>query len=119
MDAGVDGYLPKNADEFEFIQCVETVSKGRKYYSQKAMETLVNGAKEIEQTGLKKTQELTKRELEILKLVAEGFSTKEISEQLFIAVRTTETHRKALMTKLEVNNVAGLVRIAVQEGILD
>ncbi|MEQ8237810.1 MAG: LuxR C-terminal-related transcriptional regulator [Cyclobacteriaceae bacterium] len=46
-------------------------------------------------------------------------STKEISEQLFIAIRTTETHRKALMTKLEVNNVAGLVRIAVQEGLLD
>jgi len=119
MDSGVNGYLPKNADEYEFIQCVEAVSTGRQYYSQKALETLVSGAKEIEQTGLKKTQNLTNRELEILKLVAEGFSTKEISEQLFIAVRTTETHRKTLMTKLDVNNVAGLVRIAVQEGLLD
>jgi len=119
LDIKIDGYLPKNSDEYEFIQCVDAVAKGRQYYAQKAMETLVRGAKEIEKTGLKKTQELTKRELEILTLVAEGYSTKEISEKLFIAVRTTETHRKALMTKLSVNNVAGLVRIAVQEGLLD
>ncbi|MEL6562176.1 MAG: response regulator transcription factor [Bacteroidota bacterium] len=113
-----DGYLPKNADEFEFIQCLETVIKGRKYYSQRAMEMLNDSSVALKQTGLKKTQMLSEREKEILTHVAEGYSTKEIAEKLIIAVRTVETHRKAIMEKLEVKNLAGMVRIAVQEGLI-
>lgn len=82
------------------------------------MQSLVDKASEIKATALKKTQLLSTRELEILVLVAKGLSTKEISDALHIAVRTTETHRKAIMQKLEVSNVAGMVRIAVQEGLL-
>jgi len=114
-----DGYLPKNADEFEFIQCLETIIKGRRYYSQRAMELLNSTSVSIEQTGLKKTQILSEREKEVLILVAEGYSTKEISEKLNIAVRTVETHRKMIMEKLAVKNLAGMVRVAVQEGLLD
>ena len=114
-----DGYLPKNADEFEFIQCLDTIIKGRKYYSQRAMEMLNDTSVALQQTGVKKTQTLSEREREILTLVAEGFSTKEIAEKLNIAVRTVETHRKAVMEKLEVKNLAGMVRIAVQEGLLE
>jgi len=114
-----DGYLPKNADEFEFIQCLENIIKGRKYYSQRAMEALNSASVSLMSTGLKKTQILSDREKEILTLVAEGFSTKEIAGQLNIAIRTVETHRKSIMEKLEVKNLAGMVRIAVQEGLLD
>ncbi|MEM6641701.1 MAG: response regulator transcription factor [Bacteroidota bacterium] len=119
MKVGIQGYLPKNADEYEFIQCVEAVAVGRNYYSQKAMELLAAPSQQIEITGLLKTQVLTDREREILKLIAEGNATKEIADQLVIAVRTVETHRKSIMSKLEVNNVAGMVRIAVQEGLVD
>ncbi|MEM9894873.1 MAG: response regulator transcription factor [Bacteroidota bacterium] len=119
MKIGIQGYLPKNADEYEFIQCVETVAAGRNYYSQKAMELLVAPSQQLAVTGLLKTQVLTQREREILQLIAEGNSTKEIANTLVIAVRTVETHRKAIMGKLNVHNVAGMVRIAVQEGLVE
>lgn len=119
MEMGIDGYLPKQAKEYEFEACLTAVSQGQRYYSQKAMEVLAKPAQKIEQTGLDKTQVLTKREREILKLIATGESSKSISEQLFIAVRTVETHRKSILEKLEVNNVAGMVRIAMKEGLVD
>jgi len=118
MDMKLDGYLPKNADESEFKLCMESILSGHSYFSQKALEALAYSGKELESAGLKKTQQLTEREREILVLVAEGLSTKEISEKLFIAVRTVETHRKAVLEKLDVKNVAGMVRIAVQEGLV-
>jgi DNA-binding NarL/FixJ family response regulator len=119
MEMNVDGYLPKQADEYEFEACLQAVSQGNRYYSQKAMEILAATAQKIEKTGLQKTQKLTKREKEVLKQIVLGQSTKAIAEKLFIAVRTVETHRKAIMEKLEVNNVAGMVRIAMKEGVVD
>lgn len=118
MDLKLEGYLPKNADQIDFQNCIEAVLGGKTYYSQKAMEALINTSKEIKNTGLKKTQALTEREREILALIAEGLSTKDVAEKLFIAVRTVETHRKSIMEKLAVHNVAGMVRIAVQEGLV-
>lgn len=115
---GVEGYILKNAQASEFQHCLQTIQAGHSYYTPQAMQSLVDKASEIKATALKKTQLLSARELEILVLVAKGLSTKEISDALHIAVRTTETHRKAIMQKLEVSNVAGMVRIAVQEGLL-
>ncbi len=65
-----------------------------------------------------KMADLTSREIEILKLIAEGFSNKEIGEQLFISHRTVDTHRTNLMNKLEVNNIAGLIRYAISNGFI-
>ena len=118
MDLGAMGYVSKNADETEFIACVEKVAKGDKFYSQDAMQALIHNSSKIGKSNVAKLSALTPRETEILKLVAEGLSNKEIAEQLFIAVRTVETHRKTIMEKLQVNKVAGLVRIAVQEGLI-
>jgi len=64
-------------------------------------------------------KDLTEREVEILKLVAEGYSNKEIGERLFISHRTVETHRTNLMKKMDVHNVAGLIRIALKSGLVD
>lgn len=118
LEMKLDGYLPKNADEDEFQLCLHQVSSGKTYYSQKAIAALSNQSVEIEKTGIKKTQNLSAREKEVLTLIAEGLSTREIADKLFIAIRTVETHRKAILEKLEVNNVAGMVRIAVQEGLV-
>ncbi|MEL7146622.1 MAG: response regulator transcription factor, partial [Bacteroidota bacterium] len=113
VDLDLDGYLPKNTDEFEFYQCLQTIVAGRKYYSQKAVATLNQKGKVLTtSSGIKLTQSLTERETEILRLIAEGESTKEIADRLFIAVRTVETHRKSIMEKLGVKNMAGMVRIA-------
>lgn len=116
---GVEGYILKNADTNEFLHCIHTVMKGHNYFTPKSMEILIDKGIEVKSTGLKKIQLLTERELEILNLVVQGLSTNEISEKLFIARRTTETHRKSIMSKLGVNNVAGMVRIAMQEGLVD
>jgi two-component system response regulator NreC len=64
-------------------------------------------------------KDLTEREVEILKLVAEGYSNKEIGERLFISHRTVDTHRTNLMKKMDVHNVAGLIRIALKSGLVD
>ncbi|GAB5527912.1 MAG: response regulator transcription factor [Roseivirga sp.] len=119
IQLSIEGYMLKNADVSEFHYCVRTVLAGRNYFTPKVMEALADKGSEVKSTGLKKVQLLTDREIEILKLVVAGHSTKEISEKLFIARRTTETHRKSIMTKLEVNNVAGMVRIAMQEGLVE
>ncbi|MFK7952415.1 MAG: response regulator [Ekhidna sp.] len=116
----VNGFLSKNTDEFELTQCLTSVSQRRDFYSQKALEMAISNVDSISTSASgKKTHLLTERELEILTLIASGKSTKDIAEELFIAVRTVETHRKNIMEKMEVNNMAGMVRIAVQEGLLD
>jgi RNA polymerase sigma factor (sigma-70 family) len=63
--------------------------------------------------------QLTERELEIIRLIAEGLSNKEIGEKLFISHRTVDTHRTNLMSKIEVHNVAGIVKFAITNGLLD
>lgn len=118
LAAGVSGYVPKNSTESEFVMCVDMVAKGESYFSQQTMKALTQIGKPMEKSNFSKMNSLTKREVEILKLIAEGLSNREIGEQLFIAVSTVETHRKALMEKLEVNKVTALVRIAVQEGLV-
>lgn len=120
VELQLDAYLPKQSDYQEFLVCLNTVSSGNTYYSKKVMEALVSNSSNIsEDSEEKKTQRLSNREKEILKLIVEGLNTREISNELHIAVRTTETHRKSIMKKIEVSNVAGMVRIAIQEGILN
>ena len=68
--------------------------------------------------GIDILSQLTERETEILKLIAEGYSNKEIGEKLFISHRTVDTHRTNLMKKLDVTNIAGLIKFAIQNGIV-
>lgn len=119
MHQKLDGYLPKNADKTEVKACLQAVKSGGTYFSPKAMEILMAKGQQINISGLKKSQSLSNREREILVLIAEGLSTREVSEKLHIAVRTVETHRKSILEKLNVKNVAGMVRIAVQDGLLE
>lgn len=119
MELEVDAYLLKNSDREEFTQALNAVARGKKYYSSRVTEVLIDKGKELKRSSATPSlDELTKRECEVLKCIAEGSSTKEIAEELFISVSTVETHRKALLSKLEVKNVAGLVRIAVQAGLV-
>ena len=67
VELDLDGYLPKNTDEFEFFQCLQTIVAGRKYYSQKAVATLNQKSNQLTNTGIKLTQSLTERETEILR----------------------------------------------------
>lgn len=119
MELEVDAYLLKNSDREEFMQALQTVARGKKYYSSRVTEALIDKGKELKRSSSAPSLgELTDRERDVLRCIAEGSSTKEIAEELFISVSTVETHRKALLRKLDVKNVAGLVRIAVQSGLV-
>ncbi|MBL7941984.1 MAG: response regulator transcription factor, partial [Flavobacteriales bacterium] len=114
LDIGADGYVLKNSDKLSLTRAIEDVMAGRQYLSEEANAILLSPARN-QFSG--KLSELTDREIEILKLVAEGLSNKEIGDKLFISHRTVDTHRTNLMTKLNVHNVAGLVRFAIQNGL--
>ncbi|TDK43626.1 response regulator [Algoriphagus formosus] len=118
LSVGVNAYILKNLDEFELRISLEKVSKGQNYYSAPVTEVLNSRSKSIQKTSHSQLESLSSREREVLKLIAEAFSTKEIANQLSLEISTIESHRKSLMRKLNVHNVAGLVRIAVQEGLV-
>jgi DNA-binding NarL/FixJ family response regulator len=113
---GADGYVLKNASKEELIQAITKVASGQQYFSTDVTLSLLN--KNASVSASKLDVELTNRELEILKLIADGFSNKEIGEQLFISHRTVDTHRTNLMKKLNVNNIAGLVSFALKNGLV-
>ena len=121
MDAGADGYILKNSSKEELEKGIRTVYAGQTFFSTDVTMSLLNQSTEItKQADLpQEVQELTERELEILKLVAEGYSNKEIGERLFISHRTVDTHRTNLMKKMDVHNVAGLIRIAIKSGLVE
>ena len=106
MDNGASGYVLKNATQQELMQAIEAVVKGKIFYSAEASQTLQKkqGAKVI----------LTRRETEVLELIAEGLTNNVIAKKLFISTTTVDTHRKNLLSKLEAKNTASLIRMATQ-----
>ena len=118
MALQLDGYLLKSDEKLDFLTAVSKIANNGTYFSPKTAEALVNQTPKMSKSAPSKTLSLTPREREILIKIAEGLSTKEIAEALFISPGTVETHRKALIKKLEVKNMAGLVRIAVKEGLV-
>lgn len=119
MELGFDAYILKNLDEMELKIALNKVVKGQKYFGASITEVLNNTSTSIGSSKTSKLASLTNRETEVLKLIAEAYSTKQIADELFISVSTVETHRKSIVKKLDANNVAGLVRIAVSEGLVD
>jgi len=113
---GALGYLPKNADRDTLFDALERVYRGEPCfdfnYDQKVPPIQNN------QVEAAHVAQLTERETEILKFIAAGFSNKEIADKLNISHRTVDTHRTNLMKKLDVSNVAGLVRFAYKNGLL-
>ena len=117
---GVRGYLLKNSSQSEFLQAIRSVLAGGKYYSALLTESLIAPEKVALEgnASVRLLAALSDRELDVLKLLAEGLSSKEIAEELFVSPQTVDSHRKSLLKKLEVKNVAGLVRVAFQEGLV-
>ena len=120
MREGVRGYLLKNSSQSEFINGIRAVLSGGKYYSALLTESLVAPERVpiAVDTSVKLLATLSDRELDVLRLLAEGFSSKEIAEELCLSPQTIDSHRKSLLRKLDAKNVAGLVRIAFREGLV-
>lgn len=106
MDNGASGYVLKNATQEELMEAIEAVAKGKIYLSNEASQTL----RRNESTNIL----LTRREKEVLELIAEGMTNNVIAQKLFISPSTVDTHRKNLLAKLDVKNTASLIRIASQ-----
>jgi DNA-binding NarL/FixJ family response regulator len=107
MDNGASGYVLKNATREELTEAIETVMQGQKFLSLEAAAT-------IKKNEDSKIPVITRREKEVLALIAEGLTNNEIAEKLFISTTTVDTHRKNLLSKFEVKNTATLIRLAAQ-----
>ena len=110
MDNGASGYLLKNATKEELQKAIATVMAGKTYLSHEASASL----RESED----KVSLITRREREVLQLIADGLTNAEIAAKLFISVPTVNTHRKSLLSKFNVNNTAGLIKLAVKNNLV-
>jgi two-component system response regulator NreC len=116
MELGAFGYLLKNCGQVELLLAIRNVAAGKKHFSgDVTMALLTDDPIPGDSPELK---ELTTREIEILTLIATGQSNKEIGDKLFISHRTVDTHRTNLMKKLDVHNIAGLIRIAYRNNLI-
>jgi two-component system response regulator DegU len=113
-EKGVSGFLFKNASLEELGEAIRRVAKGEQYFTSEVALALLKPSQNPDAPLL---AQLTERETEILRLVAQGFSSTEIGQQLFISPRTVDTHRNNIIQKLGVNGIAGLVRFALQNGL--
>jgi DNA-binding NarL/FixJ family response regulator len=112
MNNGASGYVIKNATQQELMEAIHTVAKGKQFLSFDAALAL---RKPDNQNDI---PVITRREKEVLELIADGMTNNEIAQKLFISSTTVDTHRKNLLTKFEAKNTASLIRIAAQLKII-
>ncbi|WP_246022426.1 response regulator [Filimonas effusa] len=116
LHVGCLGYLPKNADDETIVNAIEAVSKGKRFLSPALEAALLDDM--IRNKDKAKKTTLTKREKEVLALVVKEYTNQEIANELFLSLSTIEFHRTSLLQKLKVKNTAGLVRVAIESGLV-
>jgi DNA-binding NarL/FixJ family response regulator len=118
LEAGAMGYLLKNAASSELLSALEAVMRGEKYLSPAIAGSVVEAAVQKKSPSSSDGERpLSGREREVLQLIAEGKSSKEIAVQLEVAVPTVETHRRQIMDKLQLRTIAELTKYAIREGL--
>ncbi len=116
IESDVDGYVPKNAEKKELLKAIETILKGDKYFSREISDIFMkNRFSKKEKENIK----LTKREIDVITLIAQEFTTQEIADKLFLSKHSIESYRKNLIAKLGVRNLAGLTKHAIKMKYLD
>ncbi|MFZ4400214.1 MAG: response regulator [Bacteroidales bacterium] len=122
FNAGALGYLPKNIQFNELVEAIRLVYEGNEYIARSISDVVLkNYFNRSFLSSVKKfsnDKELTKREVQVLELFAEGYSYKEIADQLFISVHTVESHKKNILEKLELNSIIDLVKYAIKHEII-
>jgi DNA-binding NarL/FixJ family response regulator len=122
--AGAKGFLPKDSMREDLVEAIKKVHQGFEYLSEKIPNTILmdyikkSGSKDDKYNNTK-LGNLTKREREILKLIADGLSYKEVGAELFISVRTVETHKNNILQKLELKSTIDLVKFAIKNDLID
>lgn len=118
ISAGANAYLPKNISKRELLNAVEKVANGEEYFAEDIQKIIIRSMMQKSNSiDVPKLNTLSKREVELLKLIVEGRTNKEIADELFISVRTVESHKNHIMVKLELKNQVELIKFAIKEGI--
>lgn len=122
FNAGISGYLMKKAGRIELETALKTVMAGKKYFSESVVFELLNRDKNMAELDnepvAEKLKNLSDREIEIIKLIANELNSNEIAERLFLSPATVETHRHNILKKLGLKSSIGLVRFAVDNGLV-
>lgn len=118
--AGADGYMLKTGTQEEFLHAVGELAEGRTFVGRGLVpvDSSTKGAPLSPEQRFAKENGLTKREMEILKLIGQALSNKEIADRIFISDQTASVHRKNIMRKLKVNNSGALIKIAFENGLV-
>jgi DNA-binding NarL/FixJ family response regulator len=124
LEAGASGYVLKNCTKDELLSAIRKIARGSKYFSSDVSEAMMNTFAEAKERQKSMQNVLTKdhltvREIEIIRLIAEGLSNSEIAEKLVRSPRTIDTHRTNIMKKINVHNIAGVIKYAMTNGILE
>jgi DNA-binding NarL/FixJ family response regulator len=120
IEAGASGFLPKDTGHEELVKAIFDIANGEQYFNKNITSTFIKGYSHIsKQKEHDPKNLLSKRELEILKLFSEGYSNPEISEKLFISIRTVESHKTHIMQKLGLKSQVEMIKIAIRYNITD
>lgn len=111
MEHGASGYVLKNATQKELLEAIDTVIKGKTYFSEEAADVM-------RKTDESSAPLITRREKEVLELLAEGLTNHEIASRLFVSTTTIDSHRKSLLAKLHAKNTAELIKLAFHHKII-
>lgn len=117
LEAEAEGYLLKNVEQQELLHAIRHIMNHGTYYSQEIVSILTSELKGRQHKG-DATHDLSKREREIIGLICQEYSSTEIAEKLFISKSTVDVHRKNILQKTEAKNLVGLIRFAIQHGIV-
>lgn len=121
IDIGADGYLPKDTSMKELLEAIRVISHGESYFNKSISDTIIksmiNKSKSKQVAGKKAS--LTNREIEIVLLVVDGLTNKEIAEKLFISVRTVDSHKNNIMQKLHLKSSVDLVKYAIRNKMVN
>lgn len=118
LKAGINGYLLKSTGKEEILNGIRSVMKGQEIYSDQISELIKESYLNNSKKNKPDHNGITAREREILQLIVEGYTSKEIADNLYISPRTVDTHRANLMEKLELRNIAELVRYSIENDIV-
>lgn len=118
LQSGAAGYLVKDSAVDELAAALESILMGREYLSEAIDREVVKGFLGSGDAAMEELSVLTPRQREILQLIAEGLGTRDIAERLHVSVKTVETHRSQLMSRLGIFDVPGLVRLAIRTGLI-
>lgn len=118
LKAGAKGYLLKDSEDLDLIKAVKSLARGGSYFSPSVSKVLLDGYLSDAGEDEDALSRLTGREREVLQLISEGKTNKEIARILSLSINTVESHRKHVMEKLDLHNTAEIVRFAVRKGIV-